>query len=62
MKKTILLVLAAVLVSFVAGCSGEGGTGQEAFYHNNREHSQWVANPSHTPKYTNPATGGPMFY
>ena len=55
----LILVLAGIFL--LAGCSSGGG-GQDAFYHNNREHSNWVKNPSDTPNYRNPATGGPMFY
>lgn len=57
----IFLVIAVLTISLLTGCSGGGDT-QSAFYHNNREHNQWVANPSHTPKFQNPNTGGPMFY
>lgn len=60
MRGTILLVTLSVL-ALLSGCSG-GGDSQSAFYHNNRETGKWVANPSHTPKYRNPNTGGPMFY
>ena len=61
--RTILLALVmAGSAVMCGGCSESGGGGQEAFYHNNREHAKWVNNPSHTPEYQNPNTGGPMFY
>lgn len=61
MRRIILFIALLSLVS-LAGCSGSGGDAQSTFYHNNREYGKWVSNPSHTPEYRNPNTGGPMFY
>lgn len=62
MHKTMMLALILCGGLLLGGCSDSGGTGQSAFYHNNREHSKWVNNPSHKPDYRNPNTGGKMFY
>jgi hypothetical protein len=44
------------------GCSESSSPGQSTFYHNNREHQKWEANPSNKPSFRNPNTGHKLFY
>jgi hypothetical protein len=61
MQMIFLVGVLSALIS-VSGCSYGSGGGQSAFYHNNREHQKWVANPGHKPSFRNPITGQKLFY
>lgn len=60
-------VVLVLMVLTLAGCDGTGSSSRPAnsqavFYHNNRQHQQWVKNPGKKPDFRNPSTGGKMFY
>lgn len=68
MRKFSLTVATIAFLVSAAGCSGGGDApsasrpdARSTFHHNNREYQKWVKNPSDTPKYRNPSTGGAMF-